>query len=58
MKDKKVKTRKEHICGVCEKTIEKGSIATFGSCRMAKYNTEEEQIGIQYVKYHICNNCH
>jgi hypothetical protein len=45
-----IKTRKEHICIGCNKLIEKGSICQFMTFRSPKFNKDDIQIGIEYVK--------
>jgi hypothetical protein len=55
--DKIVKTRKDHKCAYCGKTILKGSTACYMEGRHPKYEVkgfEEKQIGIEYFKVYYC----
>ena len=55
--DKIVKTRKDHKCAYCGKTILKGSTACYMEGRNPKYEVkgfEEKQIGIEYFKVYYC----
>ena len=55
---KKVTTREDHICGYCDKLIEKGSQALFHKRRIPTYKKvgrfDEVQDGIKYLKYWSC----
>ena len=56
----KVKTRKDHICGFCDKVIKKGQHAEFEKGRSAKLGDDHEtQIGIQYWSVYLhTHDCH
>lgn len=49
-KFRNIKTRKEHICIGCNKTIESGSNCQFMSFRSPVLNSDDIQTGIEYVK--------
>jgi len=53
MKDKLVKTRKEHKCDYCFEIIPKGDTAIFMSYRGAVYDDGDNQIGIEYLKFYF-----
>jgi hypothetical protein len=57
MYNKIVKTRKNHICDVCECKIEAGSKAEFLSFRTGSYGVDDKQIGIIYHKFYACISC-
>lgn len=45
-----IKTRKDHECSSCNRVISKGSKAIFQQWRAPKFDSEDNQIGIEYVK--------
>lgn len=48
MKDKVVKTRKDHVCCNCDELIKKGDKAIFYAAREPVFDSNERQIGIKY----------
>jgi len=53
MSEKKVKCRKDYICSQCEEVIKKGGYALHYRGRGAKYNSDDEQIGIEFFEYRL-----
>jgi uncharacterized protein YlaI len=58
MKSRVVTCRKPHVCDTCQNTvIQKGDKAQYDEFRFAKYDDNDNQIGIQYGKYYMCEDC-
>ena len=51
---KLIKTRTEHECSSCNRVIPKGSKANFMQWRAPKFDGDDNQIGIEYVKLYNC----
>lgn len=63
--DKIIKTRKEHKCGYCDKTIPKGTKAFYMEGKDPVYEPDKtdlimgldgKQVGIKYWKVWYCND--
>lgn len=52
MDNKIVKTRKAHNCNYCGNEIPKGSNAEYFSFRVGRFDEKDNQIGVQYIKFH------
>lgn len=58
MKSKIIICRKDHICDTCLKTvIKKGDKAQYDEFKFPKYDDKDNQIGIEYGKYYMCEPC-
>lgn len=61
--DKIVKARKTHKCDGCDKEIQPGEYYLYGEGKGPKYEHDpnvhtDNQIGIEYYKYHLCDACY
>jgi len=52
----KVKTRKDHECQFCKRTIKKGSFADYHEGRSSKFGTGQNKTTLQYWKCWLCVN--
>lgn len=46
-----VKARKIHTCSICDGNIQKGEKYLYYSERIPEYDNNDNQIGIEYIKY-------
>jgi hypothetical protein len=52
--DKVVKTRKSHKCSCCESNIPRGSFAIYTNWKGARYDDNENQIGVEFHRNYYC----
>lgn len=57
MSEKIVKIRKNNYCSCCDRVIKIGETAFFKSFRSPKYDDDDTQIGIEYIRYYLCFQC-
>lgn len=52
--EKTVKIRKDRKCDCCGKLHKNGTVMLFGEWKDAKFDKDENQIGIEYHRYYWC----
>lgn len=56
--DKIIKARKAHTCEVCAGIIHPKKKYCLSESREPKFNIEGEQIGVEFIRFRICIDCH
>ena len=51
---REITTRKDHECSFCERVIPKGSLCLFDKGKAARYDNDDNQIGIQFWAAWLC----
>jgi hypothetical protein len=48
-----IKTRKDRLCDACGENIKKGEFCYFESFRVPRYDKNDKQIGVEYIKTYM-----
>jgi cytochrome c peroxidase len=56
--DKLVKIRKQHNCYICHRIMSVGEIADYHNFKSPRYDDNDKQVGIEYLRFYICGDNH